>query len=122
MLFKIKWCSTPVSIPTIACYRPQQSYGQGNIFTPVCHSVYRGDLPQCMLGYHPPPLDQSDPPGQGRPPRPGRPPRTRQRPPRDRQTPPLGSRLQHMVYERPVRILLECIIVIICTGTWIKQP
>ena len=23
-------------------YRPQQSCGQGNIFTPVCHSVHRG--------------------------------------------------------------------------------
>ena len=31
-----------------SCYRLQ-----GNIFTPVCHSVHRGDLPQCMLGYHP---------------------------------------------------------------------
>ena len=32
------------------------SCGQGNIFTPVCHSVHggRGCLPQCMLGYHTP--------------------------------------------------------------------
>ena len=36
-------------------YRPQRSCGQGNIFTPVCHSVHRGVLPQCMLGYQPPP-------------------------------------------------------------------
>ena len=28
-----------------------------------------------------------------------------------KQTPPPGSRLQHTVYERPVRILLECILV-----------
>ena len=37
-------------------YRPQRSCGQGNIFTPVCHSVHRGGgfLPQCMLGYQPP--------------------------------------------------------------------
>ena len=27
--------------------------------------------------------------------------------------PPLGSRLQHTVYERPVRILLECILVMV---------
>ena len=46
----------------------------------VIHSVHRGGLPQCMLGYHPPP-------------RPGRPPRTRQTPqdqgdtPQTRQTP-----------------------------------
>ena len=33
----------------------KRSLGQGNIFTPVCHSVHRGGcLPQCMLGYHPP--------------------------------------------------------------------
>ena len=26
----------------------------GYVFTPVCHSVHRGTLPQCMLGYTPP--------------------------------------------------------------------
>ena len=81
------------------CYRPQRSCGQGNIFTPVCHSVCRGGggLPQCMLGCHPP--DQADPPrsdtpldqtplGQGRPPlRPGR------HPPQDQaDTPPRPGR------------------------------
>ena len=40
------------------------------------------------------PLDQADPPG-----------------PADTTTPPPGRRLQHTVYERPVRILLECILV-----------
>ena len=78
----------------------------------VIHSVHRGGLPQCMLGYHPPgtrqtPPDQADDPlppgtrhtilpGPGRPPLdqadpPGTrqtPPRTRQTPPRTRQTPP----------------------------------
>ena len=70
-------------------YRPQRSCGQGNIFTPVCHSVHRGGLPQCMLGYPPtgsrhppesrtpweqnPPLEQNphlgaDPPEQTPPP------------------------------------------------------
>ena len=88
------------------------------------------------------PPDQADPPDQAEPPLgPGRPPRTRQTPsprtrqtppgpgrpppdqvdtppdqvdtPRTRQTPPPGSRLQHTVYyERPVRILLECILVL----------
>ena len=34
---------------------PQRTCGQGNIFTPVFHSVHRGGcLPQCMLGYQPP--------------------------------------------------------------------
>ena len=61
--------------PEIHFYRPQRSCGQGNIFTPVCHSFCsQGVLPQCMLGYHPPPT-----------PRPGR------HPPGTRQTPPPGA-------------------------------
>ena len=89
-----------------------------------------------MLGYHPPGSDtttpgpgshppppgpgRNHPPGPGRPlpgpgrnpSRPGRPPPRDQAdpPPRTRHTPP-GSRLQHTVYKRPVRILLECILV-----------
>ena len=37
------------------------SLGQGNIFAPVCHSVHSedGGLPQCMLGYHPTPWEQT---------------------------------------------------------------
>ena len=31
------------------CYRPQRSCGQGNIFTPVCHSVHRGVVSQHAL-------------------------------------------------------------------------
>ena len=61
-----------------------------------------------------------------RPPRPGRenppwtrqtPPQTRENPPQTRETPPRpgrtppGRRLQHTVHARPVRILLECILV-----------
>ena len=94
-------------------YRPQRSCGQG-IYFYTCLSFCsqgRGGLPQCMLGYHPP-----------LPPRPGRPPQTRQTPPhppgtRWTPTPPVtrqtapGSRVQHTVYERPVSILLECILV-----------
>ena len=84
----------------------------------------------------PPTQDQGDPPGPGRhpptPPHPGpgrHPPQPHTRDqgdtphtpspgpgrhpptPGTRQTPPPGSRLQHTVYERPVRILLECILV-----------
>ena len=65
-----------------------------------------------------PPWDQADTPGPGRPPqtrqtppRPGRPPPDQADPPGTRQTPPGPDRLQHTVYERPVRILLECILV-----------
>ena len=54
---------------------PATKLGQGYIFTGVCDSVHRGGLPQCMLGYHPPPRQGRPParrpPWQGRPP-PGR--------------------------------------------------
>ena len=90
----------------------------------VIHSVHRGGgggLPQCMLGYHPlgpgrPPLDQADPLGQAdtpqtrqTPPSPGpgrNPPRPGRHPPGPGRPPSPGSRLQHMVYERPVRSTL----------------
>ena len=95
----------------------------------VCPQGGGGCLPQCMLGCQNPPLgpgrppqnqadtplDQADPPGPGR-----HPPGTRQTPPQDQwdppstgtgRPPPPGSRLQHTVYERLVRILLECILV-----------
>ena len=31
-------------------YRPQRNCGQGNIFTPVCHSVQGGAIPACIAG------------------------------------------------------------------------
>ena len=76
--------------------------GQGNIFTSVCLSTGGGVCLSACWDTHPP---------RGR-----HPPRTRhplgsQTPPRREQT-PLGSRLQHTVNERPVRILLECILVL----------
>ena len=72
------------------------------VFTHVCDSVNRGGcLPHYMLGYPLPP--RADPPEQTPPPPRADPPRSRQ--------PPLPSRLWHTVNERPVRILLECILV-----------
>ena len=63
--------------------------GQGNVFTGICDSVQgQGCLPQCMLGYPP-----------------------EQTPPQSRHPP--GSRRQHTVSERSVRILLECILVFV---------
>ena len=61
------------------------------------------------------PTPQPPPPDQAEPPRPGTPPGSRYppgpgRPPRPNR-PPSGSRLQQTVYERPERILLECILV-----------
>ena len=69
------------------------------------------------------PLDQGEPPPPGpwRSPRDhGEPPWTRENPPGPWRTPPPsqgeppppGSRLQNTVYERPVHILLECILVV----------
>ena len=81
-------------------FRPQQSC-KGYVFTPVCHSVHRGGLPQCMLG-HPPgskhtPLGAGTPNGAGTPipPWSSHPP-PRSRPPRSRHLPkeqalPLGA-------------------------------
>ena len=67
--------------------RPQRSCGQGNIFTPVCHSVDRGGLPPA----------RENPPCHGEPPLPGRTPPAREnppclpgRPPRDQTPPPPG--------------------------------
>ena len=64
---------------------------------------------------HPPWMESSPPgwrtPPDGEPPRDGEPPPDGE-PPR-MENPPPGSRLQHTVYERPVCILLECILVFI---------
>ena len=107
---------------------------QGNVFTPVCHSVHKGGVyPTMHLGRHPlarppppgqTPSPQADPPGQtplGRQtPRqtpPGQTPPSRKTPP-DRYTPwadtphppPAPSR---WLLQWTVRILLECILVLI---------
>ena len=89
-----------------------------------------------MLGYHQPPQSRHPPeqtpppPGSDTPPADTPPgvdnPRSRHHSPRG-QTPPganppgsdrPGSRLQHTVYERPVCILLECILVFIGLLSW----
>ena len=108
-------------------YRPQRSWAKVLFLQASVILLTVGCLSQCMLGYtplgadpprsrppgsrHPPEADplQADPPG-------SRPsgtdtPRSRH-PPRSR--PPPGSRLQHTVYKWPVRIILECILVIDC--------
>ena len=99
----------------LLCYRPQRSCGQGYVFTRVCDSVHGGGSPGRPL----PPAGRT-PPGSGRhpparrtPPGSGRPPLQWEHPPRDQADtpPPPGRRLQHTVNERPVRILLECILV-----------
>ena len=93
-------------------YQPQRSCGQGNVFTGVCLSTGGGRVSASVHAGMPYPPRWRNPPGwRTPPPGPGRPPRMENPPPGTRQTPPSGSRLQHTVYERPIRILLECILV-----------
>ena len=100
-------------------YRPQRSCGQGYVFTGVCDSVhffwggFSGERPPGPILENPtPPLGtKENPPGTKEKP----PPRTKENPPPDQgETPPRTKEnppLQHTVTERPVRILLECILV-----------
>ena len=115
-------CKVNNIIPCMVTAR-KRSLGQGNIFTPVCHSVHRGGLPQSMLGYHTP--DHAPPGTMHTPPRtmhtplpwdhaPRRPctsPRTMNCPgimhPPDHD-PPAQNMLGDMVNTQAVRILLEC--------------
>ena len=99
--------------------------GQGNIFTSVCQEFcpQGGEEGVCLSACwdthppeqtppgsrHPNPPGRRPPPDQA-PPRSRHPPRTRH-PPQQETRPPLVRRLQHTVNERPVHILLECILV-----------
>ena len=63
---------------------------------------------------------EQTPPGSRHPPEQQPPPRSRH-PPRS-SSPPPGSRLQYTVYERPVRILLECILVWVFFFSFSSRP
>ena len=77
-------------------YRPQRSWAKV-IFSQasVCPQGGRGSV-SVHAGIYPPPPGTRHPPGADTPPQ---------------ADTPLGSRLQHTVNERPVCILLECILV-----------
>ena len=90
------------------------------MFLLVCVILFTGGgLPQCMLGYHPP--EGGIPPGRRHPPPP--PPGTMHPwdhasplglcTPRTMHPPGPCPTPRHMVNERPVRILLECILVLV---------
>ena len=119
---------------TIKVYlrRPQRSCGQGNVFTGVCDSVHRGGVSASVhVGIPDPPQEQTPlqeqtPPGSRHTLHPGADPPSRNPPgadtPQNRHPPGLSAthrdqvhlprgRLRHTVNERPVRILLECILV-----------
>ena len=87
-------------------YRPKRSFGQGNIFTPVCHSVHRGGLARRTPRQVPPPGPGTHPLGPGTPP--GRyPPETRYtlsdqvHPLRTRYTPRAGTSPPDQVHTPP---------------------
>ena len=86
------------------------------MFLHVCVILFTGGV----SGQGEPPGRENPPPRQGEPPSPGRenPPPRAGRAPLEAEPPPAGrtptgSRLQHTVNERPVHILLECILVVI---------
>ena len=88
-------------------YRPQRSCGQGYVFLHVCVILFTGGVSrQAPPGRENPPQTRQTPPRPGRhpPPGPGR-------HPTPWPSPPPARRLQHTVNDRPVRILLECILV-----------
>ena len=88
------------------------------MFLHVSVILYTGGLRRTPpAGRTPPGRENPSPPNQGEPPHPPIP-GTRQTPPRDQADPPGREnpprrRLQHTVNERPVRILLECILVLL---------
>ena len=71
---------------------PANEVCEGYVFTPVCHSVHRGGLPQCMLGCTPGTIGRHSPPQE--------------------QTPPEQCMLGDTGNKRALRILLECNLVI----------
>ena len=116
-------CTTSLYFPKfIYFYWPQQSCGQGYVFTRVCDSVHRGgglwrtppDQGEPPRIITPPPRTKENPPGPGRTPPspPERPPPGPRRTPRTRENPPLQANPSAAFHERPVRILLECILVL----------
>ena len=84
---------TRCGIPSLLnFYRPQRSCGQGNIFTPVCHSVHRGGGVSASVHPGIPHPPGADTPGEQIPPGADTPPRSRHHPGADmplwEQTPP----------------------------------
>ena len=82
-------------------YRPKRSFGQGNIFTPVCHSVHRGVWGEGFSLPDPPGMEtppEQTPPPDGEPPQMETPPGWRTPPDGE---PPPGWRAPRM--ENPPR-------------------
>ena len=88
-----RWIGSGITSPLSAICENENIF----LHLSVIHSVHRGGEEVCLSACW-----DTTPPEQTPP---------RSRPP-PQQIPPPGSRLQHTVYERLVRILLECILVL----------
>ena len=104
-----------LSFVTFIYYRPQRSWAKV-MFLQVCVILFTGRGVCLSACWDTTPQEQTPP--RSRHPPPGAdtpweqtPPPQEQTPPRVADTPPEQSRLRHTVNERPVRILLECILV-----------
>ena len=114
---RIDFCVCVYSSHLVIFTAHKRSLEQGNIFAPVCHSVHRGGMPQCMLEYHHHhPRIRHTPPDHV----------PQDHAPRDH-TPPgpciplVQSMLGDMVNARAVCILLECNLVIkIYSSLWMS--
>ena len=94
-------------------YRPQRNCGQGYVFTRVCDSVQGGSPCKETPWEGGTPWQGDHPPKGGTPPEGGTPPARRplgRRHPLTRRSPSKETP-PHKVNERPVHILLECILV-----------
>ena len=82
-----------VKSPNLYYYRPQRSCGQGNIFTPVCHSFCSqgGGSASVHAGMPPPPRPPGAAPLEQTPPGSRPPPEQTPRPDPPDQTPPPGA-------------------------------
>ena len=79
---------------------PANEVCKGYVFTRICHSVHRGGLPQCMLEYTP----LADNPRANNPPW------------ADTPRPDTSPSPFRQLLLRTIRILLECILVMIAVG------
>ena len=121
-----------MSLQSIQSDKRKRSLGQGNVFTPLCHSVHggRGSAQPPPVGWpggglgrpptnaDPPGIGQTppdaDPPGLGRPPRCRLPWGWADPPPQGWADPPDADAPPNTVNKRAVRILLEFILVFKC--------
>ena len=104
---KMVSCAGPMSLLVLTLLPAATKLGQGNVFTAVCDSVNRGEADTSPRSRHPP--EEADTPPKGR------------HPPKKQTTPKKQAPPRDTVNERPVRILLECILVDFAITNFIKN-